>query len=55
MEHHHRFAYSVTMFQVSIALAAVGALSRQKAVWFVGLVVAAAGFVYFVDGFRLFF
>jgi hypothetical protein len=55
MEHHHRFAYSVTMFQVSIALAAVAALSRQKMVWFAGLIVAAAGFVYFVDGFRLFF
>jgi hypothetical protein len=55
MEHHHRFAYSVTMFQISIALAAVAALSRQKAVWFAGLVVAAAGFVYFVDGFRIFF
>jgi hypothetical protein len=55
MEHHHRFAYSVTMFQVSIALAAVAALSRQKAVWFAGLVVAGAGFVFFVDGFRLFF
>src|SRR3954447_11244876 len=30
MEHHHRFAYSVTMFQISIALAAVAALSRQR-------------------------
>ena len=55
MEHHHRFAYSVTMFQISIALAAVSALSRQKGVWFVGLAVAAAGCVYFLDGFRLFF
>src|SRR5438876_2914098 len=55
MEHHHRFAYSVTMFQISIALAAVAALSRQKSVWFAGLVVAVMGFVYFVDGFRLFF
>jgi hypothetical protein len=55
MEHHHRFAYSVTMFQISIALAAVAALSRQKPVWFAGLVVAVAGLVYFVDGFRLFF
>lgn len=55
MEHHHRFAYSVTMFQISIALAAVAALSRQRGVWFAGLVVAVAGFVYFVDGFRLFF
>ena len=55
MEHHHRFAYSVTMFQISIALAAVAALSRQKGVWFAGLVVAAAGLIYFADGFRLFF
>ena len=55
MEHHHRFAYAVTMFQISIALAAVGALSRQRAVWYAGLVVAAMGLVYFIDGFRLFF
>ena len=55
MEHHHRFAYSVTMFQISIALAAIAALSRQKGVWFTGLIVAVAGFVYFVDGFHLFF
>ena len=55
MEHHHRFAYSVTMFQISIALAAVAALSRQKGVWFAGLAVAAFGLIYFADGFRLFF
>src|SRR5881397_1595153 len=55
MEHHHRFAYAVTMFQISIALAAVSALSRQKFVWFAGLVVAVLGFVYFLDGFQLFF
>jgi len=55
MEHHHRFAYAVTMFQISIALAAVAALSRQKFVWFAGLVVAVLGFVYFLDGFQLFF
>jgi hypothetical protein len=55
MEHHHRFAYSVTMFQVSIALAAVAALSRQRGVWFVGLVVAVGGLIYFLDGFRLVF
>jgi hypothetical protein len=54
MEHHHRFAYSVTMFQISIALAAVAALSRQKFVWVVGLFVSAVGLVYFLDGFLLF-
>jgi hypothetical protein len=30
-------------------------LSKQKGVWFAGLVVAAAGLIYFADGFRLFF
>src|SRR2546425_4622935 len=37
MEHHHRFAYAVTMFQISIALAAVSALSRTQIVWDAGL------------------
>ncbi len=55
MEHHHRFAYAVTMFQISIALAAVAVLSKQKGVWFLGLFVAAAGLIYFIDGFRMFF
>ena len=55
LEHHHRFAYAVTMFQVSIALAAVAALSRQKAMWLVGLVISMLGIVYFLDGFWLFF
>ena len=55
LEHHHRFAYAVTMFQVSIALAAVAALSRQKAIWLVGLMISMIGIVYFLDGFWLFF
>jgi|SRR5262245_13972281 len=54
LEHHHRFAYAVTMFQVSIALAAVAALSRQKAIWLVGLMISVMGVVYFLDGFWLF-
>ena len=33
MEHHHRFAFSVTMFQVSIALAAVAALIVAGRSW----------------------
>ena len=55
LEHHHRFAYAVTMFQVSIALAAVAALSREKAIWLVGLMISILGIVYFLDGFWLFF
>jgi|SRR5262249_2932576 lipopolysaccharide export LptBFGC system permease protein LptF len=55
LEHHHRFAYAVTMFQVSIALAAVAALSRQKPIWLIGLMISVVGVVYFLDGFWLFF
>jgi len=55
MEHHHRFAYSVTMFQISIALAAVAALSRKRMVWYYGLLVAVLGLMYFVDAFWLYF
>jgi Domain of unknown function (DUF4337) len=40
---------------VSIALAAVAALSRQKAIWLVGLMISVMGIVYFLDGFWLFF
>jgi len=55
LEHHHRFAYAVTMFQVSIALGAVAALSRQKALWFVGLMISLLGLAYFVNGYLLLF
>ena len=55
LEHHHQFAYAVTMFQVSIALAAVAALSRQKIVWLVGLMISALGLAYFLNGFILLF
>ena len=55
MDHHHRFAYAVTMFQISIALSAVAALSRQKVLWLAGLTISFLALVYFVDGFWLFF
>jgi uncharacterized protein DUF4337 len=55
LEHHHRFAYAVTLFQVSIALAAVAALSRQKMVWLAGLMISLLGLAYFVNGFLLLF
>jgi uncharacterized protein DUF4337 len=55
LEHHHRFAYAVTMFQVAIALSAIAALSRQKFVWILGLAIGLLGLLYFIDGFRLYF
>jgi hypothetical protein len=51
--HHHRFALGVTIFQVSIALSAIAALTRRKQLWWVSMVVGAAGVFYFLKGFDL--
>jgi hypothetical protein len=48
---HHRFAKSVTIFQVAIALAAIAALARRKALWWVSLGVGLLGAVLLVLGF----
>ncbi len=42
---HHRFAAAVALFQVSIALGAVAALTRFKLVWLGSLAVGASGLV----------
>jgi hypothetical protein len=42
---HHRFAAAVALFQVSIALGAVGALTRIRLVWVASLVVGVGGIV----------
>ena len=47
---HHQFAKSVTVFQVSIALAAIAALTRRKPMWWVSLAAGAAGAGFFVLG-----
>jgi len=41
LEHHHRFAVSVTLFQDAIGLAATAALLRWPAVWYGSLGAAA--------------
>ena len=51
MEHHHRFAYAVTMFQIGIALSAVAALSRQRIIWYGGIGIAVFGLVCFIGWF----
>ena len=40
---HHGFAAAVAFFQVSIALAAVAALTRNRLVWYASLAVGLAG------------
>jgi len=45
---HHGFADTVALFQVSIALGAVAALTRSRRVWWGSMLVGAAGIVLFV-------
>jgi chromosome segregation ATPase len=51
MEHHHRFAISVTLLQIAIALSAIAALTRRRPLWFLGMAVSAFGLAMFVRGF----
>ncbi len=51
---HHRFALAVTAFQVSIALAAIAALTRRKPLWWTSLAIGGAGFLFFAKGFGFF-
>lgn len=53
LEHHHRFAVAVTLFQVAIGLAAIAALLRRRAVWYGSLGAGALALLAFVDGFAL--
>jgi lipopolysaccharide export LptBFGC system permease protein LptF len=48
---HHRFAISVTLFQIAIALCAIAALMRRKPLWLVGLASGTLGLGFFVAGF----
>ncbi len=47
---HEVFARAVTMFQISIAIAAISALTRKRPVWFVSLAFGSAGFVFLLIG-----
>jgi hypothetical protein len=47
LHRHHLFANAVALFQVSIALGAVAALTRARVVWFGSLLTGAAGIVFF--------
>jgi hypothetical protein len=48
LHHHHRFANAVALFQVAIALGAVAALTRSRAVWIGSLLMGAAGTALFI-------
>jgi hypothetical protein len=43
LERHHRFANSVALIQVSIALGAVAALTRSRLIWMASMTLGAIG------------
>lgn len=43
LERHHRYAGAVALFQVAIALGAIAALTRMRAVWLGSMLVGGAG------------
>jgi len=49
MHHHVVLARSVTVFQVAIALSAIGVLTRKKMVWFGSLAVGVLGAFFLVQ------
>jgi len=53
LEHHHRFAVAVTLFQVAIGLAAIAALLRRMVVWYGSVGAGALALLAFINGFAL--
>jgi hypothetical protein len=51
LHEHHRFADTVALFQVSIALGALAALTRNRPLWIGSLVIGISGIVLFVLSF----
>jgi hypothetical protein len=52
--HSAAFGIAVIFLQISIVLASISALAKKKYVWYLSLVVGAAGVLYFFNGFFLF-
>jgi hypothetical protein len=51
LKHHENLAFSVTFFQVAIAVGAISALARRRAFWFVSLCFGAVGVFFLAIGF----
>jgi len=52
--HGQAFGVAVVFLQMAILLSSIAALMKKKYVWVAGLIVGAAGIVYFLDGFFVF-
>lgn len=53
LKHHEIFALCVTCTQVAIALSAIAALTKRRAVWYISMVAGAIGLVLFLNGYLL--
>jgi heme/copper-type cytochrome/quinol oxidase subunit 4 len=51
MDQHHIFAFSVSLCQIAIALAAIAALTRSRRVWVFSLAAGLAGMAALIGGF----
>ncbi len=51
LEHHHRFAFAETLFQVAIGLAALGALVNLQPLWWMSMLAGLAGIQLFAAAF----
>lgn len=52
--HGAAFGIAVIFLQISILLSSISALAKKEYVWYLSLLVGAAGIVYFLNGFLLF-
>ncbi len=53
--HSSAFGIAVIFLQISILLSSISALTKKKFVWIISLLLGAAGILYFLNGFFLFF
>jgi hypothetical protein len=50
LQHYFTLAKSVTLYHIAIALGAISALTKRKALWFISMAVGATGILFLVIG-----
>ena len=53
--HAQIFGFAVIFLQIAILLSSIGALMKNKGIWYLSILVGTGGLVYFANGFLLFF
>ncbi|MCW3098179.1 MAG: hypothetical protein JWL77_3797 [Chthonomonadaceae bacterium] len=51
LKHHEIFALCVTCTQVAIALSAIAALTKRRAIWYISMLAGAIGLILFLNGY----